>query len=477
MIGAGWNVVLTHGNGPQVGFILRRSEIADGQVPTVPVQYAVGDTQGAIGFMFQNALGNALQQRGLTVPVVTLVTQTLVDRRDPAFAKPDKPIGSFMTEEVARQLASELGWTVMQDSNRGWRRVIASPQPVRVIEAPIIERLAREGVLIIACGGGGIAVEQLANGELRGLEAVIDKDRASALLAHRNEGRPADDPDRRAARGDPLRPARPAVARSHHRAAGRGLRGRGPLRRRQHGPEDRGLAQVRQRPRGWARRHHQRREHRARAARRDRHLDRILRKTSRERTMETTLLAVNGTLMRGLELNPNMLAVGATFVREDDTDACYRIWSIGDRHPAMQRTPGGGAQRGARAVGGAVGGPGVDPAERAAGPGDRQGGAEGRLDRARRAGRTVSLRGAARDHVVRRLARLHRSAANVAEDLAASVARRATALRPGKSRSTCRCASGIVRAASGTGWDAPMAINALPNNARVISSDNARRQQ
>jgi carbamate kinase len=183
MIGAGWNVVLTHGNGPQVGFILRRSEIADGQVPTVPVQYAVGDTQGAIGFMFQNALGNALLQRGLKVPVVTLVTQTLVDRRDPAFAKPDKPIGSFMTEEVALRLATELGWTVMPDSNRGWRRVIASPQPVRVIEAPIIERLAREGTLIIACGGGGIAVEQLANGELRGLEAVIDKDRASALLA------------------------------------------------------------------------------------------------------------------------------------------------------------------------------------------------------------------------------------------------------------------------------------------------------
>jgi carbamate kinase len=183
MIAAGWNVVLTHGNGPQVGFILRRSEIADGQVPTVPVQYAVGDTQGAIGFMFQNALGNALLRRGIRVPTVTLVTQTLVDRRDPAFARPDKPIGSFMSEEVAQQLAAELGWTVMRDGDRGWRRSIASPQPVRVIEAPIIERLAREGVLIIACGGGGIAVEERANGELHGLEAVIDKDRASALLA------------------------------------------------------------------------------------------------------------------------------------------------------------------------------------------------------------------------------------------------------------------------------------------------------
>jgi carbamate kinase len=183
MIDAGWNVVLSHGNGPQVGFILRRSEIAEGQVPTVPVQYAVGDTQGAIGFMFQNALGNALRRRGIDMPVVALVTQTLVDRADPAFARPDKPIGSFMTEAVATKLAATLGWTVMPDSNRGWRRTIASPQPVRVIEAPIIERLAREGVLVVACGGGGIAVEALANGELHGVDAVVDKDRASALLA------------------------------------------------------------------------------------------------------------------------------------------------------------------------------------------------------------------------------------------------------------------------------------------------------
>ena len=183
MVGAGWNVVLTHGNGPQVGFILRRSEIADGQVPTVPVQYAVGDTQGAIGFMFQNALGNALLRRGLRTPVATLVTQTLVDRADPAFAKPDKPIGSFLTEDVARRLAAQLGWSVMQDGDRGWRRSIASPQPVRVIEAPLIERLAREGSVVIACGGGGIAVQDVGGGELRGVEAVIDKDRASALLA------------------------------------------------------------------------------------------------------------------------------------------------------------------------------------------------------------------------------------------------------------------------------------------------------
>ncbi len=182
MVAAGWNVVVTHGNGPQVGFILRRSEIADGQVPTVPIRYAVGDTQGAIGFMFQNALGNELRGRGIDKRVVTLVTQTLVDPHDPAFAHPDKPIGSFMQKAVARRFERELGWSIMQDSNRGWRRCVASPQPVAIIEAPIIARLARDGVLVVACGGGGIAVERAGN-ELRGVEAVVDKDRASALLA------------------------------------------------------------------------------------------------------------------------------------------------------------------------------------------------------------------------------------------------------------------------------------------------------
>ena len=214
MIAAGWNVVLTHGNGPQVGFILRRSEIADGQVPTVPVQYAVGDTQGAIGFMFQNALGNALQaarhrHAGRHAGHADAGRPRTIRRS----RSPDKPIGSFMTEEVARQLAAELGWTVMQDGNRGWRRVIASPQPVRVIEAPIIERLAREGVLIIACGGGGIA-----GGGARRRRAARRRggDRQGPRLGaagDRDEGRPADDPDRRRARGDPLRPARPALAR------------------------------------------------------------------------------------------------------------------------------------------------------------------------------------------------------------------------------------------------------------------------
>jgi carbamate kinase len=183
MVQAGWNVVVSHGNGPQVGFILRRSEIADGPVPTVPIRYAVGDTQGAIGFMFQNALGNELRRRGIAKRVVALVTQTLVDRDDPAFAHPDKPIGSFMNEDVARHFERTLGWSIMPDSNRGWRRCVPSPQPMRIVEAPIIANLARDGVLVIACGGGGIAVRETREGALEGVEAVVDKDRASALLA------------------------------------------------------------------------------------------------------------------------------------------------------------------------------------------------------------------------------------------------------------------------------------------------------
>jgi carbamate kinase len=183
MVQAGWNVVVSHGNGPQVGFILRRSEIADGQVPTVPIRYAVGDTQGAIGFMFQNALGNELRRRGIAKRVVALVTQTLVDRDDPAFAHPDKPIGSFMNEDVARHFERTLGWSIMPDSNRGWRRCVPSPQPMRIVEAPIIANLARVDVRVIACGGGGIAVRETREGALEGVEAVVDKDRASALLA------------------------------------------------------------------------------------------------------------------------------------------------------------------------------------------------------------------------------------------------------------------------------------------------------
>ncbi|PJG60660.1 carbamate kinase [Aeromonas cavernicola] len=184
LIAAGWRVVLTHGNGPQVGFILRRSELASGEVPTVPLEYAVGDTQGAIGFMFQNALGNELHRRGLQdTKVVAMVTQTLIDRHDPAFSHPDKPIGAHMDQALAERLAAQQGWQIAEDAGRGWRRVVASPAPLGIVETPTIKALLDQEVLVIACGGGGIPVVREADGTLQAAQAVIDKDRASALLA------------------------------------------------------------------------------------------------------------------------------------------------------------------------------------------------------------------------------------------------------------------------------------------------------
>ena len=183
MVEAGWTVVLTHGNGPQVGFILRRSGIAKGVVPEVPIDFADADTQGAIGYMFQRALYNEFRRRKLKRKVVAIVTQVRVDPDDPAFKTPTKPIGAHMTQDVAEALAHDLGWTVKEDSGRGWRRVVASPQPKQIIELDIIEALIDLGYIVIACGGGGIPVLRDAAGELQGLEAVIDKDFASSLLA------------------------------------------------------------------------------------------------------------------------------------------------------------------------------------------------------------------------------------------------------------------------------------------------------
>lgn len=185
LIERGWDLVITHGNGPQVGFILRRSELAEHEVAPVPVDYAVGDTQGAIGYMFQKALTNELNRRAIARPVVSLVTQTCVDASDEAFVKPNKPIGSFMTQEVAQQCADNLGWSIMEDSGRGWRRCVASPKPLEIVELPSIENLIASGTLVIACGGGGIPVERDLQGNLIGVEAVIDKDVASALLAEK----------------------------------------------------------------------------------------------------------------------------------------------------------------------------------------------------------------------------------------------------------------------------------------------------
>jgi len=183
MIEQGWTVVLTHGNGPQVGFILRRSGIAKSVVPEVPIDYADADTQGAIGYMFQRALYNEFKRRNIKRRAIAVVTQVLVDGDDPAFSNPTKPIGGYMTEDVAKTLAEDFGWAVIEDAGRGWRRVVPSPRPKRIIERDMIETLIDDGCIVIACGGGGIPVLEDEQGALQGLEAVIDKDFASSLLA------------------------------------------------------------------------------------------------------------------------------------------------------------------------------------------------------------------------------------------------------------------------------------------------------
>jgi carbamate kinase len=183
MIAAGWNVVITHGTGPQVGFILRRSELAQEEVPPVPMDYSDADLQGGIGYMFIKALYNEFRKRRIDRKAVAIITQTLVDRNDPAFTDPSKPIGSQMDEATARRLAARQGWIVKEDAGRGWRRVVPSPLPRTIIEMAAINLLARSGLVVIACGGGGIPVVEDEEGNLTGVEAVIDKDLASSLLA------------------------------------------------------------------------------------------------------------------------------------------------------------------------------------------------------------------------------------------------------------------------------------------------------
>jgi len=183
MIQAGWDVVITHGNGPQVGFILRRSELSRHELHEVPLDYCGADTQGAIGYMFQQALYNEFRQRGIQKQAATVVTQVLVSAQDPAFKHPTKPIGSFMDEPTASQRAAGEGWSVVEDAGRGWRRVVASPLPVRIVQREIIEAMIAAGFVVIAVGGGGIPVVEDPGGNLVGVEAVIDKDFASALLA------------------------------------------------------------------------------------------------------------------------------------------------------------------------------------------------------------------------------------------------------------------------------------------------------
>jgi carbamate kinase len=185
MIEAGWDVAIGHGNGPQVGFILRRSEIAaktEG-MHEVPLDVCGADSQGAIGYSLQQTLQNELYRRGIKKPVATVVTQVLVDKNDPAFKKPSKPIGSFMNETEAKRREKEMAWSVVEDAGRGWRRVVASPLPKEVVELEAVKTLIDAGAVVITVGGGGIPVIDLKDHEYQGVAAVIDKDFASSLLA------------------------------------------------------------------------------------------------------------------------------------------------------------------------------------------------------------------------------------------------------------------------------------------------------
>jgi carbamate kinase len=185
MRAAGWDIAIGHGNGPQVGFILRRSEIAhkvEG-MHEVPLDVCGADTQGAIGYELQQALQNELYHRGIRKNVVTVITQVLVDQNDPAFQNPTKPIGGFMDETEAKRRKEQMGWFVVEDAGRGWRRVVPSPLPMEIVELSTIKAVLGAGIITITVGGGGIPVVDSGGGEYRGTAAVIDKDFASSLLA------------------------------------------------------------------------------------------------------------------------------------------------------------------------------------------------------------------------------------------------------------------------------------------------------
>lgn len=182
MVQRGWNVIVTHGNGPQVGFILRRNELAYPEVHSTPLDVIGADTQGSIGYMIARALDNEFKKRGVTRSVAAVVTQVLVDRNDPGFKNPTKGIGGFTTKDKADVFAQE-GWIVKEDAGRGWRRMIASPVPLKIVELDAVKTLIDGGFIVVAVGGGGIPVIEDEKGMLQGTYAVIDKDRASSLLA------------------------------------------------------------------------------------------------------------------------------------------------------------------------------------------------------------------------------------------------------------------------------------------------------
>ena len=183
LVKRGFKLVITHGNGPQVGAQLIRTEMASSQVYTMPLDVCVASTQGEIGYILQSSIQEALEKKKLNVPVATIITRVVVDPDDPDFKNPTKPVGPFFTKEEAKRKEKEFGWKMIEDAKRGYRRVVPSPKPVDIVEKNIISNCVRSGMIVIAVGGGGIPVVKK-NGGYEGVEAVIDKDRASALLAN-----------------------------------------------------------------------------------------------------------------------------------------------------------------------------------------------------------------------------------------------------------------------------------------------------
>jgi carbamate kinase len=180
----GSELIITHGNGPVVGKILLRQSIARNRVVPMSLDICVAHSQGGIAYLLMQALENALRQKGNPRHVVCLLTQVEVDPEDPAFQNPSKPIGYFYTEEEAKALGEELGWTMREDSGRGWRHVVPSPRPKHIVDISLIQAVASRGAVVIAGGGGGVPVIRGPNCQRRGVEAVIDKDRTSALMAN-----------------------------------------------------------------------------------------------------------------------------------------------------------------------------------------------------------------------------------------------------------------------------------------------------
>ena len=183
IIRAGWQLVLTHGNGPVVGNILYRMARTAGELPPMPMDVCVAHSQGGMGYMLQQSLANVMHDRGMDAVVSCVVTEVEVDAADPAFQQPTKPVGKFFTEDEAARMAATTGWTFAEDAGRGWRRIVASPAPRKILDLKTIDALLDAGVVPIACGGGGVPVVVDARGRHRGVSAVIDKDLTSALLA------------------------------------------------------------------------------------------------------------------------------------------------------------------------------------------------------------------------------------------------------------------------------------------------------